>query len=173
VQRPTVVGFWRGLTAPVAVLLLHGAVVWIWHLPALFEWALRDEGVHAFQHLCFFWTAALFWWAVVHGRYGPLGYGVAVVFVFVTAVHTSVLGAILTFAPGIWYPTYASIAAARGTSALDDQRLAGLLMWVPSGALFILFGLALFAAWLGAAERLTRRHAPQYPSGHQHERQDA
>jgi putative membrane protein len=94
-QHPALMGTWHGLTAPVTVLVLHGAVVWIWHVPLLFEAALHSEAVHAFQHLCFFWTAALFWWALVHGRYGALGYGVAVVFVFVTAVHTSVLGALL------------------------------------------------------------------------------
>jgi putative membrane protein len=152
-QHPALLGAWYGVTAPVTVLLLHGVVVWIWHIPVLFEAALHSEAIHAFQHLTFFWTAALFWWALVHGRYGQLGYGVAVIFVFVTAVHTSILGALLTFAPTVWYPTYAERAPAAGATALEDQQLAGLLMWVPSGALFMLLGLALFAAWLGAAER--------------------
>lgn len=153
VQRPALRAIWQRLTAPLTVLLLHGIVLWVWHVPVLFEAALCSEAVHAFQHLCFFWTALLFWWAVVHGRYGALGYGVAVLFVFVTAVHTSVLGALLTFAPVTLYPTYARTAPARGVDALEDQQLAGLLMWVPSGALLLVVGLALCAAWLGAAER--------------------
>jgi putative membrane protein len=159
---------WRQLTGPVAVLLLHGVVIWAWHLPALFEAALASQPVHALQHLMFFWTAALFWWALMHGRYGRLGYGVAVIFVFVTAVHTSVLGALLTFAPLAWYPTYAVTAPAMGMSALEDQQLAGLLMWVPSGVIFMLVALALFVAWLGEIERRAglRADAAHSAEGH-------
>jgi putative membrane protein len=152
-QAPVLVEGWRKLTAPVVVLLLHGAVVWIWHVPALFEAALHSDAVHAVQHVGFFWTAALFWWALVHGRYGRLGYGISVVFVFLTAMHQGVLGALLTFAPESWYPTYAARAEAHAVDAVADQQLAGLLMWVPSGVIFLVIGLALFAAWLGEAER--------------------
>ena len=152
-QRPLALGVWRRLTAPVTVLLVHGVVVWLWHAPALFEAALQSEAIHALQHLCFFWTALLFWWALVHGRYGRVGYGVAVAFVFVTAMHTTLLGALLTFAPTVWYPTYEVTVAARGASAIEDQQLAGLLMWVPSGVIFLLIGLGLFAAWLGESAR--------------------
>jgi putative membrane protein len=144
---------WHGLSGPLAVLVAHAVAVWVWHLPAPWEAALRSEGIHLFQHLCFFWTAALFWWALVHGRYGRVGYGIAVVFVFATALHTSVLGALITFAGRLWYPLYAERGRAWGIDPLEDQQLAGLIMWVPAGALFMLFGLALFAAWLGESER--------------------
>ena len=89
----------------------------------------------------------------MHGRYGRIGYGIAVLYVFLTAVHSSVLGALLTVAPSIWYPWYAATARAWEINALHDQQLAGLVMWVPSGVIFIVLGLALFAAWLGEAER--------------------
>jgi putative membrane protein len=147
---------WERLTMPVTVLVVHGAIVWIAHVPALFEAALAHDGVHAVQHLLFFWSAALFWWALVHGRYGRFGYGMSVLFVFVTGLHTSLLGALLTFAPTVWYPTYEARAVARGGSALADQQLAGMLMWMPAGTLFLVIGLALFAAWMGQAERRAR-----------------
>lgn len=149
-RRPALVSVWQRLTGPLAVLVLHAAVLWIWHIPALFEAALRDETVHAFQHLGFFLTAALFWWALIHGRYGRAGYGVGVAYVFATAMHTQILGALLTFGNRIWYPTH---AARTGAAALDDQQLAGVVMWVPFGVVFVLVALALFAAWLGEAER--------------------
>lgn len=152
-RAPRVVTTWRMLTAPLAVFLLHGLAIWIWHVPALYEAALRHDGVHALEHLAFVVTAALFWWAMVHGRYGRIGYGLAVLYVFVTAVHSSVLGALMTIAPDVWYPSYASAGARWGVNALEDQQLAGLLMWVPSGIVFIVFGLALFAAWLGESDR--------------------
>lgn len=147
---------WQHVTAPFTTLIVHGVIVWIAHLPALFEAALAHDGVHAVQHALFFWSAALFWWAVVHGRYGRLGYGVSVIFVFVTGLHTGLLGALLTFAPHAWYPTAAGRAAAAGHDPLDDQQLAGLLMWIPAGTLFMLIGLALAAVWLGEADRRTR-----------------
>lgn len=156
VQRPSVMRVWLWLTAPVTVLLIHGVVVWIWHVPVLFEAALASEGVHALQHLLFFWSAALFWWALVHGRYGRLGYGISVIFVFATAMHTGVLGALLTFSPHVWYPSYAASAASYEGGALADQQLAGLLMWIPAGAVFLVIGLALFGAWIGEAGRRER-----------------
>jgi putative membrane protein len=64
-----------------------------------------------------------------------------------------VLGALLTVAPTAWYRSYEATAAARHLDAVADQQLAGLVMWVPSGLIFIVGGLALFAAWLGESER--------------------
>jgi putative membrane protein len=152
-RRPTIAKSWRTLTAPLVVFLLHGVALWIWHLPLLFEAALHNEGIHAFQHLSFLLTAALFWWGMMHGRYGRAGYGAAVAYVFLTALHSTILGALLTLAPSAWYRTYEATAAARRLDAVADQQLAGLVMWVPSGVIFIVVGLALFAAWLGESER--------------------
>jgi len=153
VQAPAVTAAWRAVTEPLAVWAIHGAALWIWHLPALYQAALDDGFIHALQHSSFFGSAALFWWALIHGRYGRLGYGAAVVYVFATSLHSGVLGALLTFAPRLWYPIYARRTGPWGLSPLEDQQLAGLLMWVPAGAVFILLGLALFAAWLREAER--------------------
>lgn len=150
VKNPLVAGTWDRVTGPLFVLILHAVVLWIWHVPALFEAALHNEAVHVFQHLGFFVTAALFWWALMHGRYGRAGYGVGVAYVFATAMHTQILGALLTFGHRVWYPTH---AARTGATALDDQQLAGVVMWVPFGVVFVVIGLALFAAWLGEAER--------------------
>jgi cytochrome c2 len=109
--------------------------------------------VHALQHTSFLAAACLFWWALVHGRYGRLAYGMSVLYVFATTVYSGVLGALVTFAPRLWYPIYVRRTSQWGLSPLEDQQLAGLLMWVPSGVIFIVLGLALFAAWLGEAER--------------------
>jgi putative membrane protein len=150
-------GAWRVATHPTLVVVVHALVLWIWHLPLFFEAALANEAVHAFQHLGFFVTAALFFWALIHGRYGRLGYGVAVLFVFVTAAHSSALGALITVAGRVFYPTYVATGQRWGVSALEDQQLAGLLMWIPAGLIFLVLALGLIAAWLGEAERRGRR----------------
>jgi putative membrane protein len=159
VQGPGFQHAWHGLTHPLVVLLLHGATLWLWHVPRFFEEALGHEGVHAVQHASFFVTAALFWWALVHGRYGRVGYGAAVFFVFATAMHSGLLGAMITFAQRQWYPTHALRTGAAGVDPLQDQQLAGLIMWIPAGVLLAVLGLALLSAWLGEAERRSARDA--------------
>jgi len=153
VRNPALGAAWERISGPLTVLIVHALVLWAWHVPVLFEAALHDKSIHVFQHLGFFLTSALFWWALIHGRYGRLGYGVGVVYVFATAMHTEVLGALLTFGSRIWYPTHAARTAAAGINPVHDQQLAGILMWIPFGGVFALVGLALFAAWLGEAER--------------------
>lgn len=152
-QRPGAITVVRVATNRWFAVVLHGAVVWAWHVPALFEAALANESVHALQHVMFFATAALFWWSMVRGRYGRLGYGIAVVFVFVTGLHKGLLGALLTIAQRPLYPTHAARTEAAGADATADQAFAGLLMWVPAGVIMGALGLGLFVAWLGALER--------------------
>jgi putative membrane protein len=152
-RRRWVRGPWTFLTGGLTVFLLHGAALWLWHAPRLFQATLASDAVHALQHTSFLFTATLFWWALVHGRYGRLGYGAAVAYVFTTALHSSVLGALLTFAPRLWYPVYAERTARYGLDPLEQQQIAGLLMWVAFGVVFVVIGLALFAAWLGEAQR--------------------
>lgn len=155
-RSPGVARSWHLLTGPAAAFLLHALALWIWHAPVLYEGALANAGVHALQHASFLFTGTLFWWGMMHGRYGKAGYGLAVLYVFLTAVHSSILGALMTVAPSLWYPSYGAATGAWQMDALTDQQLAGLLMWVPSGVVFIVFGLALLAAWLGESERRAR-----------------
>ncbi|HKO46128.1 MAG TPA: cytochrome c oxidase assembly protein [Polyangiaceae bacterium] len=148
---------WRMVSAPLTILLLHGLVVWLWHIPSWFEAALRNDSIHALQHASFFLSAVVFWWGIARGRYGRGGYGLASAFIFATAMHTSVLGALATVATRLWYPLYALRGEPWAVDALEDQQLAGLIMWVPAGVLLGLLSLGLFAAWLGEAERRARQ----------------
>lgn len=157
VRRRPVRRGWRLLTAPLTVLVLQAVVLWGWHVPWAFEAALANDALHALQHLTFFAAAALFWWSLVHGRFGRLGYGAGVLVVFATAMHSGLLGVLLTFARAPWYPTHAARATAHQVTPLADQQLAGLLMWIPSGILLAIAALALFAAWLGEVARRDER----------------
>ncbi len=140
----------RILTAPLLAWALHGSVIWIWHVPALYELAVLSEPTHALQHAMFLGTSMLFWWGLLWGRYGRAGYGAAVFYVFTTAIHTGILGALMTFAGAPFYSVYADLL---GQDALADQQLAGLVMWIPAGGLLTIMGIGLFAAWLGEADR--------------------
>jgi putative membrane protein len=140
---------WQFLTRPLVAWILHGTAIWVWHAPALYQQTLNNEGVHTLQHLSFLGTGLLFWWALLRGREGRLGRPVAVLYLFTTAVHTSLLGALLTFSSRLWYPLYASNTAAWGLTPLEDQQLAGVIMWVPAGLAYMVAALAIAASWLG------------------------
>jgi cytochrome c oxidase assembly factor CtaG len=153
VQKRGLGGVWRFLTAPLIATALHAFALWIWHVPPLYEATLRNDYIHGFEHACFFLTAALFWWALIHGRYGRLGYGIAVLYVFITTLHSGALGALMTFSSRVWYPYYERTGVRWGVDAIEDQQLAGLIMWVPAGVILVVLGLSLFAMWLSEAER--------------------
>ena len=144
---------WRHLTAPLTATVLHAIALWIWHVPLLYEATLRNDYLHGFEHFCFFVTAALFWWALIYGRYGRIGYGAAVFYVFVTMMHSSALAALMTISERVWYPYYRRAGLQWGVDSVQDQQLAGLIMWVPAGLILVVLGLSLFAMWLGEAEK--------------------
>lgn len=145
---------WRFVSAPVAATFLHGAGIWIWHAPALYDAVLASNAVHRLQHLTFFITALLFWWSLASGR--AQNAGTAIGCLLVTMMHTGFLGMLLTFSRSVWYPTQGSAAAAFGLTPLEDQQLAGLVMWLPGGAIYLTAALAL-------AFRALRELTPSLP----------
>jgi putative membrane protein len=148
---------WRGLTNPFVAWAVHAVVLWVWHLPVLFQATLDDEWIHAIQHLSFLASALLFWWAVMEGPQRSSGYGMAVLYMFTTALHSGLLGAIITLASSVWYPAYRSTTHHWGLTPLEDQQLGGLIMWIPACAVYIVAGLAALAAWMRDSERRVQR----------------
>ena len=155
-QTGAVSSLWRCLTTPALAWAVHGAVIWAWHAPLFYEAALRSEAVHAAQHATFVGSAVLFWWGLIYGRYGRAAYGASALFVFVTMMHTGALGALFALSTTSYYPLYQERAASAGIDAVTDQQLAGLYMWVPSGIVLTLFGLALMLAWISESDRRAR-----------------
>jgi putative membrane protein len=155
---------WRAFTVPLVALLLHVVATWTWHLPAPYQAALRSAPLHALEHLSFLGSAMCVWWAALRPRGASArraGYATGLLLVFATALQGGALGALMTFARTPWYPDYGRGAAAWGMSMLEDQQLAGLVMWVPGGLLYVAAAGMLFAAWLEAGreregERATR-----------------
>jgi cytochrome c oxidase assembly factor CtaG len=84
---------------------------------------------------------------------------------FTTMVHTGALGALITLAPGLWYPLYVEPCSALGVDPLHDQQLGGLIMWVPAATAYLIGGLAIATRWLTrrSAPLLTTRHAVIVP----------
>jgi putative membrane protein len=142
---------WHVVTRPFDAWLIHGVAIWVWHIPLFFQATLHSDAIHALQHLCFFGSALLFWWSITHGT-RRAARGMAIVYLFTTAVHTSVLGALMTFAHQPWYPEYAAGAAAWGLTPMSDQALGGLIMWVPASVPYLVAALAIMHGWLRDSE---------------------
>ena len=151
---PMIAGLSTALTLPLTATVLHGAAMWLWHEPRLFAAALRMEWLHWLQHLGFFLSALLFWWVLLGRR--EVDHGRAMAHLFVTSLHTSLLGILLTFAPRLSYGAMPA-AGAWGLSPLEDQQLAGLIMWIPGGLVYAGAALALAAKWILVIRSLTDR----------------
>jgi putative membrane protein len=148
---PAFAAVWLFLTDPLAATILQAVALWAWHMPVLYNAALANPFAHWLQHLSFFVTALLFWWALLWGRSRERGYGAAVFYLFITALHTGLLGLLLTVSKGLWYPGQPRFAADFGLTAIEDQQVAGLIMWVPAGVIYAGAALALAGVWISRA----------------------
>ena len=142
---------WRWLSGALVATALQGLALIFWHLPALFDRALRVEGWHVVQHLSFITTALLFWHAVLpeSGRRNEAL--LAALCLFATSMLGGGLGALMALAGSPWYASYAAMGLTPfGVTPLADQQLAGLVMWVPGGLFHL--AAALFALRLALAQ---------------------
>ncbi len=155
-KAPLIRNPWLWLTAPLAAWWIHALAIWVWHAPPLFQATIDNDLIHTAQHLSFFLSALLFWWSLFYAH-GRRAYGSSVLYIFTTAIHTGILGALLTFAPRLWYPIYSNTTQAWGLSPLQDQQIGGLIMWVPASLVYLAAGLALFAAWMKESDSLLER----------------
>lgn len=133
---------------------LHAAVLWGWHLPIFYEWALYDPVVHDIEHLSFFLAACLFWRIVIdHRSHLRLNAGLGVLYLFTTSLHATMLGVFMALAPRPWYAIYAGRTERWMLSPLEDQQLAGLIMWMPACTIYAIAAAILFAVWLRQLEQ--------------------
>jgi cytochrome c oxidase assembly factor CtaG len=143
-----------GLRHPVTVWLLHVATLWFWHARVLYDAALTNEFIHIVEHVTFLATAVAFWHVVMGARGGGrVTPGLGVLLVFGMAVQSVLLSVLLVFARTPWYAGYATTTDAWGLDQLADQQLAGAIMWVPAGFIYVVAGVTLMATWLRAVER--------------------
>jgi putative membrane protein len=153
------------VTHPLVTLIVFNAVMWIWHVPALYEGALRDGNVHIMEHMMYLTAGVLMWLPVIHdvppGH--VLSYPARMAYLFACMVSSSILGAIFTFAPDIAFPFYGTAPLAFGLTPMTDQQLAGLIMWVPGSGIFFIAILAVFAAWLNSEDRRAKTEFPPPP----------
>jgi len=153
---------WRGsslagaarwlLERPAAAAVPSVVALWAWHVPVLYEAALDNAFVHALEHVTFLVAALLSWAAILAaGRRRTDRPGRAVLVLFALSLQCGLLGVLLTFSRRPWYPSYASTVRPWGLTPLADQQLAGVIMWVPAGGVYLVVALWLLVRWISVA----------------------
>lgn len=158
-RRPVINRIGYVATRAVIAFLVPSFVFSIWHVPAFYDAALRSEPLHVTEHLMFLGTALLAWWPLV----GPLpawprlSQPLQCVYLFALTVPGSLVGALITLSsPGIYTP-YTTAPRIFGLSLATDQQLAGLLMWVVTGTIYLALITVIFFQWAGREEAANRQ----------------
>jgi putative membrane protein len=142
------------LRHPAAVWLLQVGVLWFWHAAAPYDAALDNQFLHLLEHASFLVTAVLFWHVVIGVRGAArVSGGLGVLLVFAMAMQSVFLSVLLTFARTPWYSGYATTTAPWDLDPLTDQQLAGVIMWIPAGGIYLAAALVLLVTWIRATER--------------------
>lgn len=154
----------RRLTRPVPALLISQAVLLGWHVPVFYEAALQDRHIHDIEHLSFLAAGLLMWWPVLSRstRLPASPPQWLIPYLFVLPIPMSVLGALITFSREVIYETYAIAPRLWDVSALHDQEISGLIMWVPGKLLFWVAMGIVFYRWFSrenAADQMDARSA--------------
>lgn len=141
-----------GIGAVMAATVLQAVVLWFWHAPDLYAAALSNDGIYAVMEITLF-SAALLFWLSLRGASAPA----AALGLVLTMVQMGMLGALLVFAGSAIYGPHLATTAAWGLTALEDQQLAGLIMWAPAAGIYLVTALVMVARWIGPDPEATTR----------------
>ena len=145
----------HALVHPLAALLLSSVIFWSWHFPVLYQLALRLPAVHLVEHASFLAGGLLFWYPVVQPWPSrPRWPRAAMIpYLLVADVQNTVLAAVLTFSDRVLYPFYEFHSPATEAAALNDQVLAGVIMWVPMSLAYLVPAALLTIRLLSPSDR--------------------
>lgn len=152
---------WHALNHPIVVFGVFALGLWAWHLPRLYDRALGSDLLHQMEHATFFGCSFLMWWCVLEtGKRRGMGHPLALLMLFISTIQSGALGAILTFGRRPLYESHAPWVDAWGLTRLQDQQLAGVIMWIPMGTVLALAAFVIFAQWIRSASTSAERMAP-------------
>jgi cytochrome c oxidase assembly factor CtaG len=147
------------LAHPAFAVIAYAGFMWFWHIPALYDEALRYPNIHALEHICFALAGGLYWWHLLSpirsrmrlGGMGPVMYMVS------TKLLVGILGIVLAFAPNAIYPFYEHHPHYWGLTPGEDQNMAGLLMALEQSIVMGIALVYLFVQMLSESEREAQR----------------
>jgi putative copper resistance protein D len=147
------------ITFPLVTWIVFAAVNWGWHFSSLYDQALENDALHYLQHATFLGAALLFWWPIVAADPGRwrLPHAGRLFYLFLAMPQNSFLGVALMSAPTVLYEHYLTNLRAWGPTALADQGVGGILMWVMGDVVFLVAMGAVVASWARHEDRQTAR----------------
>ena len=145
----------RVITGPLIAFGIYNIVFSGWHFPMFYNWALEDHNVHIVQHLMFISAAVLMWWPVVEPlpELSRLITPLRMVYLFALSIPMSVVSALITLTDTVLYQWYQDAERVFALTAIEDQQLGGLIMWVPGALIFWVAISILFYRWATEANR--------------------
>jgi putative membrane protein len=147
------------LAHPAFAVILYVVVIWVWHIPAAYDYAVTHPTIHVLEHISFVGVGSLYWWHLlspIRARLRLDGMG-PVVYMASTKLFVGALGMGLAFAPTALYPYYVHHARVWGISAISDQSIAGLIMAVEQSVVMGIALVVLFMRALSESEREQQR----------------
>lgn len=151
----------RFLTHPAIAWVVSSFALYFWHIPSMYDWALDDHNVHIVEHLSFMSTAVIMWWPVWSKveAIPPLTPGYRMVYLFILTIPMKGLGALITISDYVVYRYYATQPRVFDLDPLVDQRLGGVIMWLPGGlAIWFAIGVVFFSSFY--SDMMERRRLP-------------
>ncbi len=140
----------RALTHPAVAFTAYNVTFIAWHFPEMYNWALMDHTVHIVQHFMFMAVSVMMWWPVIDPvpelRRIPTG-PLLMVYIFAFGIPGTVVSAFITLSDQVFYTWYEAAPRITALSPLEDQRLGGLIMWIPGMLIFWIAITAVFFRW--------------------------
>jgi putative membrane protein len=154
----------RALTRPIPALAAWSVALFAWHLPGPYAAALDSHALHFAQHATLVGAAVLAWWPIASPsrRLPALPYAAQILYLFAFGIPMTIVAAMIAGAEQVLYPFSVSASGVRGLTPLEDQRLGGILMWVPAALVPLAAFTAVFFRW-AAEESEDRAEANAFP----------
>ena len=151
-SRPAVRAVLRAATRPLPALAAWSVALFVWHLPGTYAAALDSHALHFVQHATLVGAAMLGWWPIASPsrRLPALPYAAQILYLFTFGIPMTIVAAMITGAEQVLYPIDASASRVGALTPLDDQRLGGILMWVPAAIVPLAAFTAVFFRWVAA-----------------------
>ncbi len=145
----------RWVTHPVHAFVIFSVTLIAWHLPVLYNTAMAHHPIHIVQHLCFLVASTLLWWPLMSTmpELPRLSHPKQMLYALAMMAPMTAVSIFVTYADVVLYPAYAAAPRVTSLSALQDQRLGGLIMWIPGSLIVVTVVTVIFFRWAGAAER--------------------
>lgn len=137
------------------VWMVFVIVYWGWHDPRAYDLALRNAFVHDIEHITFFVVSVLFWWHALGAGpriHRPMSQVMRFAYLLSAIPISMVAGVAISFANEPIYEFYEAMPRLWGLSVMDDQRIAGVIMWVVGSMMFMAAALIIAARWLQREE---------------------